>query len=280
VSGPLIVEPIGVFRSPFREPAEAPRQTRLGLGVKGRIELLSGKGFEFALSDLERWSHLWVLFWFHRAEGWRPKVRPPRSRTRRGVFATRSPHRPNPIGLSAVALERVEGLTLWVDGVDVLDGTPVLDLKPYVAYCDSISQASDGWLGDFAREDTGPRWEVELAPFAREQAAYLAERWNIALAEPIARALSLGPAPHPYRRIKRDGDALRLAHKDWRARFSVDGEHVQVLALATGYRAAELFASDAPELAAHRDFVRVFGYPGDQGEQTAAAHRATNADPG
>lgn len=264
MTAPLIVEPIGVFHSPFVEPAQVPRQTAEAWDVRGTIELWPGRGFEFALSDLDRWSHLWVLFWFHRAAGWRPKIRPPRSRARRGVFATRSPHRPNPLGLSAVRLDRIDGLTLHVRGVDVLDGTPVLDLKPYLAYSDAISDAGDGWLRDHTREDPGPRWDVELAPLAEEQAAYLSERWSISLREPISRALSLGPAPHPYRRIKRDGDALRLAHKDWRARFCVQGERVTVLALATGYRAAELFSSEAPELAAHRDFVRVFGYPGDR----------------
>jgi tRNA-Thr(GGU) m(6)t(6)A37 methyltransferase TsaA len=271
MSGPLIVEPIGVFRSPFTEPAEAPRQTAVSRETRGRIELEPGRGFEFAVEDLERWSHLWVLFWFHRAEGWRPKIRPPRSRTRRGVFATRSPHRPNPIGLSAVKLEQVDGLVLHVSGVDVLDETPVLDLKPYVAYTDAIAESGDGWLRDHVREDPGPHWDVVLTPFAEEQAEFLAARWNIALREPIARALSLGPAPHPYRRIKRDGDALRLAHKEWRARFRVEGDRVQILALATGYRANELFASEAPELAAHRDFVRVFGYPGDRSTETARA---------
>ena len=83
-----------------------------------------------------------MLFWFDRNEGWRPKVLPPRSRSgRKGVFATRSPHRPNPLGLSAVRLERVDGLTLHVSDVDMLDGTPVLDIKPYVAYTDAIADA-------------------------------------------------------------------------------------------------------------------------------------------
>ena len=76
---------------------------------------------------------IWVLFWFHLNEGWRPKVQPPRSTTgRKGLFSTRSPHRPNPLGLSALRLERVEGLTVHVRGADLVDGTPVLDIKPYM----------------------------------------------------------------------------------------------------------------------------------------------------
>lgn len=252
--------PIGVVRSPFTEPARAPRQPAAARGVEATIELEPGRGFEFALEDIEAWRYLWVLFWFDRAQGWRPKVRPPRSRRRRGVFATRSPHRPNPLGLSVVELVRVDGLTLHVRDVDILDGTPVLDLKPYVAYSDAVPDAGAGWLGAEARQDPGPRWEVALSERAREQASFLAERFGIDLAQPVAAALALGPAPHPYRRIKRQGDAFVLAHKDWRARFTVEGSSVTVLSFATGYRAREM-QGDALE--PHQSFVRAFGYPGD-----------------
>jgi tRNA (adenine37-N6)-methyltransferase len=260
-SGAIRFEPIGVFRSPFTEPAQAPRQPAAARGVQGRIELAAGRGFEFALSDLERWRYLWVLFFFDRVEGWRAKVRPPRSRVRRGVFATRSPHRPNPIGLSAMQLLKVEGLTLTVANVDILDGTPVLDIKPYVAYTDAIVDAGAGWLTPDAAIDPGPRWEVELAPLALEQSRFLAER-SIEVAEPVRQALALGPAPHPYRRIKRDGDAFVLAHKDWRARFQVDGARVTVLSFGTGYRPRELASSTDPALEPHRAFVAIFGHRG------------------
>lgn len=263
MSASLLVEPIGVFRSPYRERAEAPRQPAAARGVEGRIELFPGRGFEFALSDLASWSHIWVLFWFHQAETWRPKVRPPRSRARRGVFATRSPHRPNPIGLSVVELVEVDGLVVRVRNVDVLDETPVLDLKPYVAYTDAVSSANTGWLEDGALVDPGPKFAVEFAPFALAQAEFLANEFGLELLEPIARALSLGPAPHPYRRIKRDGDTLRLAYKEWRARFRVSSDRVEVMALGTGYRARELSESAAPGLGPHRAFVQRFGYPGD-----------------
>jgi tRNA-Thr(GGU) m(6)t(6)A37 methyltransferase TsaA len=262
MSPTLTVEPIGIFRSPYTEPARAPRQPVVARGVEGRIELHPGRGFEFAVEDLPRWSHIWVLFWFHQADGWKAKIRPPRSSKRRGVFATRSPHRPNPIGLSAVELVSVEGLTLFVRNVDVLDGTPVIDIKPYVPYADALGQASSGWLAD-APEDPGPRFRVELTPRALQQARFLAEGFGIELESPIVQALELGPSPHPYRRIKRDGDTLRLAYKEWRARFSVVGEHVTVTALATGYRQKELAEERRLELEPHRAFVREFGYPGD-----------------
>jgi tRNA-Thr(GGU) m(6)t(6)A37 methyltransferase TsaA len=139
------VVPIGYVRSPFREKADAPRQATLA-DVTGTIELLPE--YVDGLSDLEGFDRIWVLFWFDRAEGWKPKVLPPRSTEKRGVFATRSPHRPNPIGASAIRLDRIEGNVLHVRDLDILDGTPVIDLKPYIAYADAFP---DAWPA-YARE--------------------------------------------------------------------------------------------------------------------------------
>jgi tRNA-Thr(GGU) m(6)t(6)A37 methyltransferase TsaA len=126
----FVVRPIGLVRSPFAEKAEAPRQAVAegAAGVAGRIEMFPEH--EHALDDLDGFDRIWVLFWFHEAHGSRAKVLPPRSNRKRGVFATRSPHRPNPIGMSAVRLERVDGLVLHVRDLDLIDGTPVLDIKP------------------------------------------------------------------------------------------------------------------------------------------------------
>ena len=134
----LTLEPIGYVRSSLTTKVEAARQPRVGTDTRARIELLPGHNFEHALEDLASWELIWVIFWFHLNSGWRPKVLPPRSKTgRKGVFATRSPHRPNPIGISVVPLERIDGLTLHIRDADLLDGTPVLDLKPYIAYSDA-----------------------------------------------------------------------------------------------------------------------------------------------
>ena len=246
--------------------------------MAGRIELLPGHNFEHALDDLAGWEYLWVVFWFHLNPSWRPKVLPPRSTSgRKGVFATRSPHRPNPIGLSAVRLERVDGLTLHLLDVDLVDGTPVLDLKPYVPYTDAHPQARSGWLDDGAAAVSGSvrptsgapsspadpiaAWEIAIDAHAAEQVAWVEARSGIALEARIRRTLELGPAPHPYRRIRPDGNGFRLAIKDWRVRFTVDGRVVRVLDVASGYRAVQL-APDGTQQAAddprpmHREFVR------------------------
>src|SRR4051812_12236661 len=142
----LTLSPIGVVHSPFKDKRSAPRQPAGAPEVRGTIELLPDTRYRHALRDLGEWSHIWVLFWFDRNADWKPTVLPPRSTKKRGVFATRSPHRPNPIGMSAVKLERIEGRVLHVCGLDILDGTPVLDIKPYVPYVDALPDAGSGWL--------------------------------------------------------------------------------------------------------------------------------------
>src|SRR5690242_13329718 len=115
----LKLTPIGVVHSPFGDRASAPRQPAAARDVEARIELFPGQNFEDGLIDLARFDHVWVLFWFHLNDSWKPKVLPPRSTERRGVFATRSPYRPNPIGMSVMRLDRIEGLTLHVRDVDL-----------------------------------------------------------------------------------------------------------------------------------------------------------------
>lgn len=254
------VRPIGFVRSPFVEKVEAPRQAVAegAEGVAGRVEVLPEH--EHALCDLEGFDRVWLLFWFHEANGSRSKVLPPRSDRKRGVFATRSPHRPNPIGMSAVRLERVDGLVLHVRDLDLIDGTPVIDIKPYIPYADAFPDAKSGWVG--AASDPRASWAVTFTADAETQLAWLAaEGLALNLRARIEEALALGPQPHPYRRIKkRDDGGLLLAVKEWRARFSVNLERssMQVEALRSGFRTRELAGTD-PLLALHRAFVARFG---------------------
>lgn len=249
----LVVRPIGVAHTPFTERASAPRQpaAKGGRGVEGTLELFDAPGMEHAVEDLESWTHLWVLFWFHLNEGWRPKVLPPRSTRRRGVLATRSPHRPNPIGISVVELVKVDRLVLHVRNLDLVDGTPIVDVKPYVPYTDAVVGAGEGWLED----DPVLPWEIAWSDAAREQAAWLASAHGVDLREAVERTLSLGPQPHPYRRIRREreGNHLVLAVKEWRARFVVDerARRATVVAILSGYR--------RPTDAVHVEYCAKFG---------------------
>jgi tRNA (adenine37-N6)-methyltransferase len=257
----LQLSPIGYVRSALSTKVQAPRQPVAATGAQARIELLSGHNFEHALEDLERWELIWVLFWFHHNSGWRPKVLPPRSTTgRKGVFATRAPHRPNPIGMSVVRLLRVEKLVLHVSDADMLDGTPVLDIKPYVAYSDAHPKASAGWLeaqqpGDSPARDPMSPFTVSLDALADEQASWVQRETGLDLRERIEQTLMLGPAPHPYRRIRPMGDWMQLAVKEWRARFTLEGRHVRVLAIDSGYRDSQLAAPGSEPLAIHRAYL-------------------------
>jgi tRNA-Thr(GGU) m(6)t(6)A37 methyltransferase TsaA len=256
----LTLEPIGYVHCALATKVEAARQPRArsSAGAAGRIELLPGRNFEHALADLAQWQYIWVLYWFDRNDGWRPKVLPPRSRSgRKGVFATRSPHRPNPLGLSAVRLTRVAGLTLHVRDVDMLDGTPVLDIKPYVAYTDAIADAGDGWLTNAdAPRDPIAEFAVLWDDVAAEQAAWVEARTGLPLRERATTTLALGPEPHPYRRIRREPDGFTLCVKDWRLRFGVDGRDVRVASVESGVRKAELarLTEVNAELTLHRAF--------------------------
>ncbi len=149
----IILKPIGVVHSCFQEKFGTPRQPGLVVSSTGIIEIFSDYAHPEAFKGLEEFSHLWVLFHFNQTaeQGWKPKVRPPRLGGNKyvGVFATRSMFRPNPIGLSVVKLGYIEhqkGVChLHISGQDIIDKTPVLDIKPYIPYVDSITDADGGF---------------------------------------------------------------------------------------------------------------------------------------
>lgn len=141
---PIEMTPIGIIRSPFKTPAGMPIQPAAAAGARGTVEVFAQ--FHAALDDLDGFSHLILLYCFHRSRGFQAHVVPFMDSEPRGLFATRAPTRPNPIGLSVVQLDRVEGGVLHIRNVDVLDGTPLLDIKPYVPEFDAPREARIGWL--------------------------------------------------------------------------------------------------------------------------------------
>ena len=254
----LALRPIGVVHSPFKERVDAPRQPSAARGVTGTIEIFSGRNFEQALEDIQSFNFIWVLFWFHLNTTWKPKVSPPRSGLRRGVFATRSPYRPNPIGLSVVELCKVDGLILSVQSLDILDGSPVLDLKPYIPYTDSLPDANSGWLE--SPSDPQPDYAVNFAPLASEQLSFLSSGFALEISQRFVDALKLGPEPQAFRRIRKDGTGYLIAVKDWRARFIATERTITVLEFQTGHRPQVLATSEDSALDAHRAFVARFGH--------------------
>ena len=159
----IICTPIGVVRTPHTRPEDTPIQPVFAKGVPGRVEVLPG--FEEGLRDIEGFSHVYLLYAFDRASAPRLSVTPYLEDTERGVFATRAPCRPNAIGMSLVRLVSREGAVLHVEDVDILDGTPLLDIKPYVARFDSREDVRSGWSEDID-EDTA--WERGRRGFGRD----------------------------------------------------------------------------------------------------------------
>jgi tRNA-Thr(GGU) m(6)t(6)A37 methyltransferase TsaA len=140
----LAVEPIGVVHSPFQWRDQAPRQANVGEAVAATIVLKPG--MQNTLQDLAGFDYCWVLFWFSYSKGWKHQIVPPRDTVKRGIFATRSPDRPNAIGLSAVRITAIRGPRITISGCDILNGSPVLDLKPYVPAYDAFPGAKAGWV--------------------------------------------------------------------------------------------------------------------------------------
>ncbi|CAG1772876.1 tRNA (adenine(37)-N6)-methyltransferase [uncultured bacterium] len=140
----VILKPIGVIRSPFTDVKSMPIQPVSENSAAGRIEIFPE--FAAGLTDVEGFSHVILLYHFHRSQTYSLSVTPYLDTEPRGLFATRAPNRPNPIGLSLVRLVRIEGSHLHVENIDVLDGTPLLDIKPHVPEIDCAPGARIGWL--------------------------------------------------------------------------------------------------------------------------------------
>lgn len=192
------VDPIGVISTPYKEKFGVPRQPGLVTAAEGWLEFLPEFSKREMLRGLEEFSHVWLLFIFHEAmeRGWQPTVRPPRlgGNIRQGVFATRSPFRPNPLGLSRAELlgieERNGKVGIRLGGIDLVDGTPIVDIKPYLPYVDAISDATGGRF----QNKPVTLLEVEFSPDAEAQVGWQ-KRQHPRLKELITQVLQQDPRP-------------------------------------------------------------------------------------
>ena len=224
----LHLTPIAVIRSPFKEKFATPRQSGLTPSVKAHIEFLPGYCCKESIHGLEGFSHIWLLFIFHQHldQGWSPTVRPPRlgGNRRVGVFASRSPFRPNPIGLSAVKLLNIHNeagtLALEVQGADLIDGTPIVDIKPYIPYADSFAGAQGG----FADSAPQPCLEVSFSDKARRRLSDFSTEAP-ELETLIRETLSLDPRP-AYRHQGNDQRSYGCRLDRFNIRWQVTGTHV------------------------------------------------------
>jgi tRNA-Thr(GGU) m(6)t(6)A37 methyltransferase TsaA len=227
-------EPIGIIHSCFKEKFGIPRQAPLVPAARASLELLPPYNRPEALKGLEDISHLWVLFLFHQClrDEWKPTVRPPRlgGNRRLGVFASRSPFRPNPLGMSAVELLSIEHtdnrLQLHLRGVDMMDGTPVLDIKPYVPYADSLPSAKSG----FAPLAPEPTQRVRFSEAAEEFLNSLEEAEADYLRRLTIQVLEQDPRPaYLVNDVQRTSFGMHLC--EYNLRWTLDGEYTRVTAI-------------------------------------------------
>ncbi|MBN1181322.1 MAG: tRNA (N6-threonylcarbamoyladenosine(37)-N6)-methyltransferase TrmO [Bacteroidales bacterium] len=144
----IIYQPIGIIHSPFNKPEGMPIQPASAKGIQGEIEIFPE--FAAGLKDIEGFSHLIILFQFHLSEGYNLEVTPFLDNVKHGIFATRAPRRPNQIGLSVVKLNYRTDNILYIENVDIVNGTPLIDIKPYVPVFDEAHDIKSGWLGNSA----------------------------------------------------------------------------------------------------------------------------------
>jgi len=251
----LLLKPIGYFRCDAQHPYDAARQPGLSQGSGGWVHLLPGHNFEQATADLEGFERIWLLYGFHHNQHWKPRVQPPRGNRKVGVFASRAPYRPNPLGLSCVRLISVQGLRIQVGPHDLLDGTPVYDIKPYLPYADSFPDAASGWL-DELRSET---WQVDFAVEAEEQLLRLPDSLREKLTAFCLQQLAEEPMNTARKRVRLLGtDEWEISYRTWRLRFSLDHaeKRVLIMALYSGYSPSELEAAEDPygDKKLHRTF--------------------------
>jgi tRNA-Thr(GGU) m(6)t(6)A37 methyltransferase TsaA len=227
------LQPIGIIHSPFKEKFAVPRQPGLVNSVEVELELLPPYNQQETVRGLEDFSHIWLIFLFHQNihRNWHTTVRPPRlgGNKKVGVFASRSPFRPNPVGLSAVELLEIvyqkPRLILRLRGADLVDGTPILDIKPYLPYSDSLPSAS----GSFATEEPVPI-PVEFSPQAENDLEDLREIYP-ELRRTIIEILEQDPRP-AYRGKRTDSNSYGVRIYNLNLKWEMDGETARVSAIS------------------------------------------------
>jgi tRNA-Thr(GGU) m(6)t(6)A37 methyltransferase TsaA len=262
-SAPIIkpdstIKPIGYFNSRARHPYEARRQGSVNESKDtGVIELEKGQQFEQALEDLDGFSKIWLLYQFHQNKNWKPKTLPPRGpRTKRGVFATRSPYRPSRLGLSCVDLIKIDGLSIHVQGFDLLDGTPIYDIKPYLPYADAFPEARAGWTESLDRD----AYKIELSSNATKQLAWLKDHGVDQLHDFLLSQLEFDPLDDDRKRVVTLSDDRHcLSYRTWRADFKIDYRLVEVQRIYSGYSSSEMQEQADPysDKFIHREFTAI-----------------------
>lgn len=234
----LALKPIGHIISKQVEPYQAGRQPD-ELSETATL-ILEGTNFQQALQDLDGCSHIWLIFGFHHNTNWKPLVQTPRSDRKIGVFATRAPYRPNPIGLTCVPLLEVDGLILKLGPNDLLDGTPVYDIKPYLAESDCIPDTTIEWL----QHSVHPQLQVNFSPMATEDLEFLEINGLPELRTFITRQLEYDPTNAQKKRVHQHKAYWTLSYRTWRVDFLVSEDSVGIIGIRSGYSSEDLESAE------------------------------------
>jgi tRNA (adenine37-N6)-methyltransferase len=228
----ILLAPIGKIHSELKHRYETPRQGVLAKGSTAVIHLNPKNNFEQALKDLDGFDRIWIVYQFHLNKNWKPLVTPPRhTRNKVGVFASRAPYRPNQIGLSCVKLEKVEGLKIFISESDILDGSPVLDIKPYLPYSDSFPDSKTGWV----KSGLENIYDVVIEEKAKKFADKLKKEENVNLLSYACVQLEFNPTDTSRKRITQSSkksskeNQFILAYQKWRIEYSVIENERKVL---------------------------------------------------
>ena len=252
------MEPIATAVSPFVHRQDAPRQGTVEGGGRAVIRL-NNPELAAGLDGLEGFERIWLIFLFHKNRDWHSKTSPPRNAGQRvGVFASRSPYRPNRIGMSCVRLTGISGTELQVEECDLLDGTPILDIKPYVPYCDSFPEARAGWTDSRDQQTHLVRFTAE----AIRRISWIRAENGPGLDGFARRELAWQPDNNERKRLYHDemDGPHTLAYRTWRLPFSVSGSVVTVNTVKSSYSDGELEDRDDPfgDRELHLKFIASF----------------------
>ena len=257
-------KPIGYVEAAQQYKYQQPRQGEYARNV-GKVILETGQNYEQGLEDLVGFNKVWLIYQFHQNEGWRPKVDPPvcPDGHKKGVFSTRSPYRPNSIGLSCVDLISVQGRVLNIANFDLLDGTPVLDIKPYVFHYDSYPEASCGWVPRILPKEN----LILFSPQAESEAKWILEKDGPDFFDLARVQLSVDPLNEKRKRVSlQENSKAVLAYRTWRLLFEFreEEEEIEIISIYSGYSLNDLDpdAEDKYEdKELHRQFISKFGSP-------------------
>ena len=227
----IIFKQIGFLSSELKQRYQTPHQGVLAKNSTAVIHLNPKENFEQSVKDLDGFERIWIIYLFHLNKNWKPLVSPPRYLNRKiGVFATRAPYRPNQIGLSCVKLDKVEGLKIFISESDILDGTPILDIKPYLPYSDSFPSVKTGWVKSDLTEIFSIVFNAKSKKFAEE----LKSDKNINLFDYARIQLEFNPTDLSRKRIsmanpkRYDKEIYVLSYQDWQIHYLVDNEKKKV----------------------------------------------------